>query len=401
MSISKTLSKFCLIIGVFFFYTLGSFSAQSAMKESERFISETGIYEVYIPKGYTLDEKEFRTTRKSIAYATEIQSIQDQRPLVNTVKKYIVRTEQTFGPPLTEKEQKLLIVKDLNAFVDYYTKLGGRVLSRNNDLEQVGQEAGEVRIAYEDPKLGAQEFRGRVLSTNVTKVHQIVTGPPDIMEEHQTSHFFDSLILSGGLTHERRNLQGQWEANTSPLAIFIAFLPKQAEPFFKEPPQIRSNQSAEVMSAEFFDPIWRHKLKYNVYGYYFGREITPKIVTDVLDKRHVSKRPPVGEYQDLEPFETANGYKGFEIEYRSAGEPNDAYMDFVHIHSRFIGPFLIVQELVGSEHLVKSEFAENLMDETIFQPSVAAETMRLKQQERLIRDAPAERPPVPSEAVNP
>ena len=333
------------------------------------FKSESGVFQTYVPETYEIDETPFRIGPKRVVYSSELSASQDQRPYKNTVKTFTIRTEQTFGPSLTEKEKISLIEQDLDLYVDFYKDNGGKVINRSAVTDELGKSA-EMILSFEDTKLGTQYMKLRIVMSDVTKLQQILMSASDIMDTFRVKQYFESLSVSNGVTRHDMELVDSWDKHESALGIFTSYLPENVKPYFPSEPQKHNSKKSEVISATFFDPILNQEITYNTYGYKLSRNLSFFDAKDVLNKRHISKQKTVVPKIDIQEI-NSKGRTLIQTEFPIRRQDRLQYKNYIKLKAEFKGQYMVVHEIIGSKRLVDSAFIQNVMDHTVFHPSVA------------------------------
>ncbi len=336
-----------------------------------RYTSPTGLYEVLLPENYKLEQKPFRVGPKRVVYETELTAIQDQRPYKNAIKQHILKTQQTLGSALSEEEKEKFIIQYLNSYVEFYSDKGGEVVERKNLFPNTSQATGEVLISYKDENLGPQHIQARVLFSDVTKMEQILIGSPEIIESTRSKEFFNSLIFNSGVTMHDNDVRADWVKRQSPLGIFSSYFPEQNDTYAPKEPKFYHSEKSEALTAEYFDPIWRHTLKYTIYGYDLPRNLTYSDAKEVLHRRHIKNFKALSDKMKVDEYSIGKN-KALHTEFQISSKPEVGYQDYVELRAQFAGNYMIVHEIVGSKNMVESAFIKNITQQVIFHPGLAA-----------------------------
>lgn len=343
----------------------------SASGTITRYTSPTGLYEVVVPENYRVAQKSFRLGPKRVIYETELKAIQDQRPYKNSIKQHIIKTQQTLGTALTKEEKQNFIIQHLNSYVDFYSDSGGEVLERNNLLPNTSNPAGEIIISFDDPTLGTQNIQARILFTDVTKMEQILIASPEVLESTRSKGYFNSLIFNSGVTMYNNDVRADWVKRQSPLGIFSSYLPAQNDTYAPKEPKFFHAEKSEALTAEYFDPIWRHKLRYTIYGYDLPRNLSFSDAKEVLHRRHIRNFAALSNKMKVDEY-TVGKNMALHTEFQFAPDPGLEYQNYVELKAQFTGNYMIVHEIVGSQDMADSSFIKNVMDQVIFHPGLAA-----------------------------
>jgi len=330
----------------------------------------------------------------AVAYSGQATSEIDQRPYKNAVKRYTVKIDQTIGAPLRSHEIGPLIDKELKAYTDYYTNLGGVLKKKDANIYHHNLHGGEVYIQYKDPEFGDQSIRARVLFTGTSKFQQIITGPDSMMNAYSSKAFFDSMNVTGGYHMKPEAFGKNMQEMPSPLGIFTAYIPQQTPSFMPAQPVVKNTQNVEKMGMRFIDPVSRSSVLYNIYGYKIGKNLSSKSALNLLQQKHIRKHRASYKHAGSKSKEHAvsirntknnNGITTFSTEYPINPLQGFSDMDRVKLHARFVGDTMIVHEVIGARRLVSSPLIRTIREHVAFHPEVPKESL-----EEISLDKPAD-----------
>ncbi|MCF8496761.1 MAG: hypothetical protein K9G62_08895, partial [Alphaproteobacteria bacterium] len=184
----------CLALLAVLIFVRPAFAAEETKWET--FHSPTGVYSVNLPDEYKVETRTFRTAPGTIkdregrvVNSEEVIARFDQRPYRKAVKNYIMRLDQTIGPNMTIPDVKRAIQKEMVNYINHYRKKGA-LITRKEILKRKAFWSGEIDLVYEDPELGVQGVKIRILFSDNTKLQQIFAGPEYLLEDKWVVDFF-------------------------------------------------------------------------------------------------------------------------------------------------------------------------------------------------------------------
>lgn len=351
-----------------FALTLVPFLAYSASENWVDFISASGIYESRMPQGASTTTTDFLIADQRALRSEETSVVIDQRPYKDAMKSYVIKFDQSFGPPLTVDDIARLVQQDFNAYAEHYKDLEGVV--RNKSTEGFGaQLGGEIQISYRDPTFGIQSIRVRILYDDTTKIQQIVVGPDDIMNSYSTRDFYESLHFNPGIAIVERTMLEDWKSLESPTGMFTMRYPKfKAPPYYTTEPTAKWDDKNEIVSLAFHDPVRNEKLFFNIYGYQFNADMDFAGAQEVLIKRHILKQRGTQNGVKFKKGMDGTGFPYIETAYAITPMPAFPYIRTVKLKAFFAGKTMLVQETLTSGPLLMSNFATELSHMVMYQP---------------------------------
>jgi hypothetical protein len=369
--IRMTIKKPALLL-LFFCIALTSATSVWAQADSdwEPYASDTGIFRSRVLKDHKVEINVLRIDPKTLIHSETVSSVVDERPFRNALRKYTIRVEQTLGEALTDEEINNMIDFELKYYTNYFRSKGGLVKTSEKNLYSniIG---GELYISYEDPKMeGLQGLRVRTVLSESTKVTQMVEGPDSIMRMLPTNDFFNSMVITPGLTKKNGELLAEWKTHVSPLEIFSATLPPVAPPYIMEEPAVNHAEKSESMGIVVNDPVRGQKIFYNIYGYRLDRDLSFADAQKVALKRHVSKHLDVVKGIEFER-NTKSKFPMMSVDYAIKAPEQYPYLGIVKLRVTFMKNYMIVQELVTSRDLAESPLVASLLSLVMFHPEKA------------------------------
>ncbi len=324
------------------------------------FKSESNLFQVRIPDNVQEKIQEFRIDGRRVAQVNQAVSTIDQRPFRETVKNYIIKYEQTLGLGVDDEDIAELITLELDLYSNHYKSLNGEQKSRKDLFFHKNVPAGEIHIAYEDPELGPQHIRARVLFTRSAKIQHIVSGPPEVINSIPTRKYFESLWTDAGFKRKDGSIRNDWQTIKSPLGVFTTYLPEKMNPYVPEDIKIKSSENIERISIQFYDPVLRQTMFYNIYGYKVANRPNDLNVENLTREKHVLRHL----FDDKEVKFKQLTFKDMPIlqtEYAIDPPENHPYVNFVKLRSEFANNHILVHEIIGPARLVKSNFIDNIV----------------------------------------
>lgn len=347
-------------------------TALAAEGPGNAYTSPSGVFSAVFPAPY-----QQKLTRLSLGPGRDVQAeeaaaVIDQRPYQPSLKTYAIRAAQTIGPPLTPEEQTAYLQRDIAAFEAQARKLGGAVHEKkqSNDRRSPGM---VLAYAYNDPALGVQIVKARMIAGDRFIIQQIVTGNQETAESFKTRDFFQSLILQeDGRPSRQTGKAAAWKPVLAPNGFFTVRVPETSEAFFPQTPVFKSNQTNDLVALSFNDPVRRQALLMNVYGYRVDRDIDFKAAQEVLAQNHIARQgAAIAGIKFQKDFDEAK-HSRLQTAYAIAPPAGYPYMTGARLRGVFDGREMMVTELLGPPALVNSGFADFLLTQAAFKPGPAS-----------------------------
>lgn len=331
--------------------------------------SSTGIFDISVPSEMETSINKLRLDEQRVASSSTLISIHDQRRYKGTFKSYLVRLDQTIGPALTHEQIELLLNTDLKDYLFRYD--GMNPVVKNSELKFFNNKPGaEILVQYQDPELGVQNTRARIVYTDASRIELSLTGDSHILYGFKADKFFESLAVNEGLTRDQGKLSVDWKTHISPLGIFSVSLPPVTDPFVPEAPKMTKTQKTDLISQTFLDPVWGQKIFYRVHGYKFDRSLSQKNFQKVIFEHHINKfKPPPGNIKFKKTPEA--GYNVIEAEFPITPPAKASYANYVRLRILHSGRHLVVQEIICSKNFMASPLIGNLLGNLVFDPGMA------------------------------
>lgn len=352
-------------------FIIAGFSAGVYAAEGwKEYKSKSGVYRSRVPTDYTLTESAFNFGNGALASSEELSKTIDQRPYTKTLKNYVIKFDQTIGPALTPEEVNVLLKDEMNLYIDYYSGLNGKI-KEINDQGALGQWGGELYMTYDDPDVGLQHFKVRILFSESTKLHQIVIGPENTLNSYTTRDFFDKFYFYEGMAPTEEKIENTWLPLTSPKGRFtVQYPPELAPPYYTEEPVTNEGEKADYVGMAFRDPVRNHRIFYNVYSYSFGADLNYRTAQQVVFEKVIKKyRSTSSGLYFKKGVDEKNNSSTLELTYNvNPQEGLPPFVQTIKIKAHFRGNTVVVQELMSSQLLVRSKFAEKLMNMFYFHP---------------------------------
>jgi hypothetical protein len=338
------------------------------------FTSPSGVYQVRMPEGLKSSSTQFLVDDDRAVHSEETSVLIDQRPYQNTMKSYIVKFDQTFGPALTGDNVSQLLHEEFQSYINYYSQFEGVV--KHQDTEGYnGHWGGDIMISYKDKEFGQQTIRARILYGDDTRLQQIIIGSDDLMNSFATRDFMDTLIFDPGVSIVKGRVNEKWLTMESPTGMFTLLYPgEKAPPYFTTPPKASWDDKNEIVAAVFHDPVRNENVYFNVYGYKFNTDLDFPAIQEILTKRHINKyrsatkgirfAKGIGDPKE----EGMLKYPFMETTYPIKPPKNLPYISNVRLRSYHLGKNMIVMETMTSNALFTSSLVSNLMSFVNFQP---------------------------------
>ena len=349
------------------------------------FESESGLFEARFPDNVKENYEELRLNNGNVIYSGQATSTLDYGTYKQAAKNYIIKYEQTFAGILNDKDISELLANELALYASHFSQLGGVQKSRKDVMYHTdGTPGGEISLSYQDPELGEQHMRARILFTDSAKIQHIVIGPEDIMHSLQTRNFFDSLYIKGNFRKKAGSIKNEWDSIRSNFGIFTAYLPQATPPYVSKPYSVKSSNKAERIRIQFYDPVWKDSAFYGIYGYRLNRQLTEFDVKTILKNKHILRQRFSANKVTFKSLEN-DGFPVLEAQYSITPSKANPFATQAKLRAHYSGNVLMVHELIGSHRQLRSKFIDHVVRNVEFHP---------EQAEKI------EAPPPPSEEVS-
>lgn len=343
-------------------------------QEWHAYSSKSSLFTLRIPNNVVEEPRGLRIGPNRIAQVGQAISTIDERPYKDTIKNYIVKYEQTIGPQLTDDEIAELLVRELDVFTEYYKKLEGVQKHREELTYQNGIPASELYISYQDPTLGPQSIRLRVLYPRSGKILHIATGPEKTMDSFQTQKYFESMTAKEGYKRRPIPIREEWKPVDTPLGIFTAYLPEVMDPYVPGPAKVSSSDTVDRLSIRFYDPIWKNVIFYRVYGYQLKGNLNYLTAEKAVKKYHILRHRLKADNIDIVQFKSKKNIPGVRAEYSITPPENFPFVNWVKLRAEFFNDRLIVHEVMSSQRFAQSKFMDFVIENVDFHIEPQQET---------------------------
>lgn len=349
--------------------TLHAFPASAQQDEEffEKYRHESGLFRLVMPKGHTTETRGFRVDKDIEVFTTEVKFIEDRRPIHNSMKKFVVKMEQTLGPPLKDDDLPLLLDAEVKRIVDSYKERLGYL---NKETRQIFDKSPgiEIVVIFQDKDFGEQGVRTRILFSDYSRLEISFTGPKNLLFSSQVDRFFDSLEFFNGRIKSTGDFEKDWKPFKTESDAYTVFLPPITPPYYNTEPLIQSGARVELMNTRIRDPIWDQELFYNVHTYKFNAPIDSSNAKKIIYQRHMQKF-------DVDPKRVKylnkvdiNENEYFETNAKILAPPGYEYLDRIRLRGRVHDNILIVQEMIGPSVLTNTPFADTIFGLLKFHP---------------------------------
>lgn len=336
-------------------------------------MSETKLYSVLMPGQPDEHIEAFRVGDDQVIYTSEAVSFIDQRPYKDTIKNYVIKFEQTIGTGMHPRDRGAIVAKELDIYLKSYKDKNPTVLHRNLfDTGTGNYTIGELSLFYEGTNDTPPEgIRIQIHLTNTTKFYQIFSGPEKDLHSNITNHFFNSFESKSGVVQKIGTLNEDWNKIESPLSIFSIKVPPLAPPYFESPPTITQESSdRERVGMVFYDPVRKHKLFYNIIGYQLDSEMSFELTETALKEDFMKKHG-----RTLAGIDLNKNFNGkipyIESSYDIRAPNAYPYANKARVRALFLGNYMMVQEVIGPQHLIESALTDGFFNLVEFTPKKA------------------------------
>lgn len=334
------------------------------------YVSESQLFSVLVP-GKPLEEvSKFRLSDGLILQTSEMTSFIDQRPYRDTIKNYVVKFDQTFGPAIDKDNRVRILERELNLYEQSYASKNMEVVDR--EIKKGSERSvATLSLLYDDEAHEKrQAFRAKIILNSTSKFHQIFTGPKKDLNSGITKQYFESLSVEAGVSQEAGNINKDWRRIESPFSLFAIKVPPITDSYFESEPSVSQDGKMERIGMTFNDPVWSQKVFYNVTGYQLEKEMSFDLAQNVLLDKHLKRHG-----RSLVGIDFRKDFTG-ETPYLEASyaiNPPQAYpyLNTVRIRAMFLGNYMIVQELVSPKHLIETQFTDEFFNLIEFTPKKA------------------------------
>lgn len=336
----------------------------------DRYKSGATMYIVEFPSKPVVNRASIRVDADRNAYSEQMAGQMDVAPAWKVPGKinYLIRLDQTLGDPFDPRNAiPHMLDAEIKKLSDFYTVAGAKVVS--SDI--TGRDDFEGRSLMVDmPAVKdsvPMSVRATVLMRGRTRIQQIVTAPKAVIERAPVAQFFHSLSLYRSEPLEVGEPMKDWLAfNLDGKGLFNVHLPPGAPPFVKETPKIEVSGAMRSVKTRFYDPILDDTLLYSATVYDQGdSKITEEIFDLFLRKYHIETDDPSKVLMIRVSADQSylNGKKLW-----SPVKPTPEYPKLFekvirayYTNNYFGSSKIMVVELSGSERMLKTTFAQNIL----------------------------------------
>lgn len=342
-------------------------SAQQDEEFFEKYRHESGLFRLLMPKGHTTETKTFRVDKDIEVFATEVKFVEDRRPIHNSMKQFIVKMEQTLGPPFKDDDLPLLLDAEVKRVVDSHKEELGYL---NKETRQIFDKSPgvEMVVIFQSKEFGEQGQRTRIMFSDYSRLEISFIGPKNLMFSSQVDRFFDSLEFFNGRIKSSGDFEKDWKPFKTASDVYTVFLPPMTPPYYTGEPLIQSGARVELMNTRIRDPIWDQDLFYNVHTYKFNAPIDSNNAKKIIYQRHMQKfdvDPKRVKYLNKSDI---NENEYFETNAKILAPPGYEYLDRIRLRGRVHDNILIVQEMIGPMILTNTTFADTIFSLLKFHP---------------------------------
>lgn len=350
--------SFCLITGAVL-------AAENAWKV---YRSDTTLLSVRMPAEPKEASTAFRIAPGRVAHSLEMTATIDQRPYKKAVKNYIVKINQSLAPGFSEASKLAILNREVAFYEEYYKSQGGSV--RNKEIFTTKKGSGALlEMNYSIEGYAPQGFKAEMHLDHFGLTQQMVTGPEAILNAFKTRDYFETSTFKKNHIARKGSFAEDWADFESPLGLFSVKVPPITPPYFTKAPYAKAtDDDRDVVSLVFNDPVWRHQLFYNIHSYGFDVKLSNEAAQTVLIERHIKKHR--GDTQGV-LFKRANldgGISVIDTHYPIKAPKGYPYLSKARLRVMFAGNFMIVQEMMGTDHMIDSNFAKSVFELVEFKP---------------------------------
>lgn len=330
--------------------------------------SATGTFDVKFPQEYKYNLFPFLYNEERVAFSGQIVSTLDGTA-VNKDKSIIVKTSQTFGERLTQRQIKRILKRESDRYKASVGAIGGKVVS-DEDYETKGIKGKNLYITYDhnNEKYG---IRIRLFVTDYSRIEQVLTGPASTMYSFRAEDFFNSLVPARGITkYEGDKKPGYgWITYPSQNNVFSVKLPPKNADYTPRLPKFEADEKTDSIKFEIFDPVLEESAYYHTYSYKAGRQLAYNDVKSILFSNHISRFVSNASIDNLDVDHTRKGNINV-MRTRLVISPIKRYphVSVVVIEAQYKDDIVMVKEFFSNSSHSLSKLHETLFRLTEFHP---------------------------------
>ncbi|MCB1783155.1 MAG: hypothetical protein KDI13_04105 [Alphaproteobacteria bacterium] len=375
-----TLTAFFVSFGALSFVLVTLNSAYAQFDETpeedlwEYHPSSTHAFEVRFPKDYKEKIVPFRLSNESIIYNDEIVSTIGDTADDLKDKTYIVKIDQTFGPPISPTKMTELVKKEAATYIRTMESMNAS-LHFEEDTEDKDSQAKELIFTFNENG-ETKGLRVKIIFTNSSRIQQVMSGPPGVIQSYKTDMYFDSIHVFPGILNDEGDIKKEWEKYESPHGLYTVYLPPNKKPFVDKPFKYRTISNIERGHVVYVDPLVGFKTTYDIYGYILDKKVYNDDIRALLYSKHLAK------------YHINMTRGGFHLTYRDFKDRRVAYAKIeipasveqpykmtVYLQAMFRGKYVVVQEVRGDEDFVFSPLLKTIISSVEFHPEKAHEVV--------------------------
>lgn len=353
----------------------------------DRYKSGATMYIVEFPSKPQVSRAVLRIDDKRNVYSEQMTSQSDVAPVWKVKGKinYLIRLDQTLADPFEPRDElPYLLETEIKKLSDFYTAQGGKILS--SDITGRDEFEGRTLMVDLQNKEGpAMAVRASVLMKGRTRIQQIVTAPKVVIERAPVAQFFHSLNMYRDEPIENGDFKKDWILfNLDGKGLFNVRLPSGAPPFVKETPKIEVSGSMRSVATSFHDPIYDDTLLYRATVYDQADSKITEEIFDLFLKKYHAEDP---DKMLIQRVSADNGYlhgkKIWTPVKPTAEHPKltEKIIRAYYTNNYFGSSKIFVVELTGSEKMLKTYFAQNVLANVTLRGDVPLKDNRAAKQE--------------------
>lgn len=323
--------------------------------------SKSGAFESRFPRKFKQKIRALRQNPESVIYNNEYIAQMGNDPNPNKNMLYVIKVEQTMGLTIPHWKIRKMLKAESERLVSGMEK-GGAVLRSLTDIDESGMLGQEFFFTYNNngDNVG---MRIKIMHSDVSKIEQVLTGPPESMYSYRSNDFFDSLKLYDGFSDEKGTPGEGWEKNTSPRKIFTVTTPPDEKSFNLGAFEFVESPGREEGKMIFVDPVLHYETYYDVYGYKMDKMYTTGRIKAFLYNNHIAKYGVTYKSVDALKFDIKRYTDSTVVSVilKVQGLPSRSYANMVYIHGTFKGPYAMIQEVSGNNSIVSAPLFSTLI----------------------------------------
>ena len=331
--------------------------------------TESSRVRINMRKEHTKTSESLDLGNGSEIHSESILSEVDHRPYTNRYKKYHLQFDQSYGPRLSSTERKSLTTRRIELALQEYRDKSPKIIDRTYDTykNRKSRTAETLTFSFIDPIFGKQISKIRVMHEGRSAITQHAIFPENELTDSNNALFFESLSFQNALLQPDFPIVETWALYQSPHNVFNVRVPPKSKIYRPDDVSINTSDNASSGRYRFYDPVRFQNLFYNLYEYIYDGELTFERVEKIIEAQHIVRYGRKAGAVTLQK-RIHDNRPYLHAKYTIPTPKGAPYVEAVILKIFFDKHVIFVQEILGSQTLLNTPFANTLLEYYEFHP---------------------------------